>query len=74
MISSRLEYWRGRTRWEAMAHHPPSPGFITPALRTLVEVPPIGGGWIHEIKHDGYRTQLVMEDGRCRAFTRNGHD
>ena len=26
------------------------------------------------IKHDGYRTQLVLEPGRARAFTRNAHD
>jgi bifunctional non-homologous end joining protein LigD len=56
-----------------MAHVPP-PGFITPALPSLVAVPPAGAGWIHEIKHDGYRTQLVIAGGRTRAFTRNGHD
>lgn len=41
---------------------------------TLVDVPPVGNGWIHEIKYDGYRTQLVIEAGRVRAYTRNGHD
>lgn len=30
--------------------------------------------WLHEIKYDGYRTQLVVENGAARAFTRNGHD
>lgn len=29
-------------------------------------------GWLHEI--NGYPTQLVVEDGAARAFTRNGHD
>lgn len=30
----------------------------------LVDVPPAGDGWLHEIKYDGYRTQLVIQDGR----------
>lgn len=29
---------------------------------------------MHEIKHDGYRTQVVIESGAARAFTRRGHD
>lgn len=48
--------------------------FVPPMLPTLVEGPPEGGDWIHEIKHDGYRTQLVIDNGEARAFTRNGHD
>jgi bifunctional non-homologous end joining protein LigD len=49
-------------------------GFIEPQLATLVDQPPMGEGWIHEIKHDGYRTQLVIERGAARAYTRNGFD
>ncbi|RUU08678.1 ATP-dependent DNA ligase, partial [Mesorhizobium sp. M7A.T.Ca.TU.009.01.3.2] len=30
--------------------------FIRPMFPTLVEVPPTGDNWIHEIKYDGYRT------------------
>lgn len=40
----------------------------------LIDAPAKGDGWLHEIKYDGYRTQLVVEDGAARAFTRNGHD
>jgi ATP-dependent DNA ligase len=43
-------------------------------LPTLVEEPPEGGDWIHEVKFDGYRSQLVKEFDRSRIFTRNGHD
>jgi bifunctional non-homologous end joining protein LigD len=39
-----------------------------------IDAPAKGDGWLHEIKYDGYRTQLVVEDGAARAFTRNGHD
>jgi len=31
-------------------------------------------GWIHEIKHDGFRTLLRIDRGDIRAFTRGGHD
>lgn len=48
--------------------------FIPPQLPTLMEKPPEGSEWIHEIKYDGYRTQLIIEDGSARIFTRNGHD
>lgn len=41
---------------------------------TLVEAPPEGGDWIHEVKFNGHRSQLVKEFERVRIFTRNGHD
>src|SRR5262245_40493855 len=49
-------------------------GFIPPQLPSLTDQPPEGGNWIHEVKHDGYRTMLVVERGTARAYTRNGHD
>ena len=49
-------------------------GFIKPELPILVPEPPAGEGWIHEIKHDGYRTLVVIDGGQVRAFTRNGND
>jgi bifunctional non-homologous end joining protein LigD len=48
--------------------------FITPQLATAVDNPPPRTGWIHEVKHDGYRTQLVIECRKARAYTRNGFD
>jgi ATP-dependent DNA ligase len=45
----------------------------TATLPTLVETPPDGEGWLHEIKH-GFRTQLVIDSGKAWAFSRNGHD
>jgi DNA ligase D-like protein (predicted ligase) len=43
-------------------------------LPTLSDEPPAGEQWIHEIKHDGYRTQLHLDGAESQAFTRNGHD
>lgn len=48
--------------------------FIPTMQPTLVDEPPGGGQWLHEIKYDGYRTQLVIQKGKVQAFTRNGHD
>jgi len=36
--------------------------------------PPSGPRWAHEIKFDGYRTQLHVHHGRVLAYSRNGHD
>lgn len=48
--------------------------FIPPMLPTLVDKPPESDGWSHEIKFDGYRTQLIKDEGGIRFYTRNGHD
>ena len=50
------------------------PGFIAPMEPTLVDAAPDGDAWLHEIKYDGYRTELVIQDGAARAYTRRGHD
>src|SRR6478735_6816678 len=48
--------------------------FIEPQLASPVDEPPAGKHWIHEIKHDGYRSQVVIERGQAHVFSRNGHD
>src|SRR4026209_1284810 len=48
--------------------------FISPQLATSVDQAPPRAGWIHEVKHDGYRTLLIIERGKARAYTRNGFD
>jgi bifunctional non-homologous end joining protein LigD len=49
-------------------------GFIVPAQPIERTVPPAGAGWVHEIKHDGYR-MIVRKDGdTVRLFTRNRYD
>jgi ATP-dependent DNA ligase len=53
----------------------PAPlGFIRPEIPTLVPEPPAGEGWIHEIKHDGYRALIIIDGGKVRAFSRHGRD
>ena len=48
--------------------------FIEPQLASPVDQPPKGRHWIHELKHDGYRCQVLLERGQARVLTRNGHD
>ncbi|ESX85804.1 MULTISPECIES: ATP-dependent DNA ligase [unclassified Mesorhizobium] len=48
--------------------------FIEPLMPTLVENPPEGEGWTHEVKFDGYRSQMIIDEDGTRIYTRNGHD
>jgi bifunctional non-homologous end joining protein LigD len=49
-------------------------GFVAPQLCVSVEKPPETDGWGHEIKLDGYRLQLRVEDGEATLKTRKGLD
>ena len=50
------------------------PDFVAPQLCVSVDRPPSGEGWCHEIKFDGYRVQLRVEDGEATLKTRKGLD
>ncbi len=50
------------------------PRFVEPQLCKLVEKPPGGPGWGHEIKFDGYRMQLRAQGGKATLRTRKGLD
>ena len=67
----------GDVLWHEERGHEPIPlqlGYVDPMLPSLVSEVPEGREWLHEIKYDGYRTQIVIEGSSVRAFTRNGHD
>jgi bifunctional non-homologous end joining protein LigD len=53
---------------------PALPCFVPRLMPTLVSEPPAGAGWLHEIKHDGFRTLISIDGSAVRAYTRNGHD
>jgi bifunctional non-homologous end joining protein LigD len=53
---------------------PSTSGFIAPCIPTRAPKPPTGPGWVHEIKHDGYRLQVRREGDTVRLFTRRGYD
>lgn len=50
------------------------PAFVEPQLTRLVDQPPSGAGWVHEVKFDGYRMQLRVESGKAKMLTRKGLD
>jgi ATP-dependent DNA ligase len=45
-----------------------------PCLPRPALQPPAGPGWIHEIKHDGFRILAHRRGRNIRLFTRNGHN
>src|SRR5215472_20875 len=50
------------------------PDFIEPQLCTLTRAATSSRKWIHEVKLDGYRTQMRVWDGSVILHTRNGLD
>ncbi|MGE0746062.1 MAG: DNA ligase D [Rhodospirillales bacterium] len=50
------------------------PDFVAPQLCKLVDRPPTGAGWGHEVKFDGYRMQLRIAGGAAALRTRKGLD
>ncbi|HEY3813783.1 MAG TPA: DNA ligase D [Caulobacteraceae bacterium] len=50
------------------------PDFVEPELTRLVDHPPSGAGWVHEVKFDGYRMQARVKGGHAVLRTRKGLD
>ncbi len=50
------------------------PDFVPVQLATRVKAPPAGDNWLHEIKFDGYRTELRFDRGKVQFLTRRGLD
>lgn len=63
-----------RPEWPKGAKKAAMPAFVEPELAKLKAKPPSGEGWIHEIKFDGYRLQVRLENGRATLLTRSGLD
>jgi bifunctional non-homologous end joining protein LigD len=64
----------GSAKAPAAKPGPAIPDFIAPQLCETVAQPPSGKGWVHEVKLDGYRTQLQVRNGRVALRTRTGLD
>ena len=48
--------------------------FIEPCLPFPAKTVPAGPGWLHEIKHDGFRILARCNAKGVRLYTRNGND
>ena len=64
--------WRVRNSRGKPSNAPAA--FIHPCQPIVAKQPPSGPGWAHELKHDGYRLQIHVRDGRMRLYTMNGAD
>src|SRR5271166_6425202 len=47
---------------------------LQPCLPRPAKEPPAGPGWIHEIKHDGFRIMAELNAGGVKLITRKGFD
>jgi ATP-dependent DNA ligase len=47
---------------------------IEPCLPRPAVEPPTGPGWLHAIKHDGFRIMARRDSRGVRLFTRNGYN
>jgi bifunctional non-homologous end joining protein LigD len=50
------------------------PKWIKPQLTRLVEEAPMGDGWVHEVKYDGYRMHARVDGTDIELLTRTGLD
>jgi ATP-dependent DNA ligase len=55
-------------------HTRPGLGIIEPCLPSPAKAPPSGPGWLHEIKHDGFRILARRDGAGVRLITRHGND
>jgi bifunctional non-homologous end joining protein LigD len=61
-------------RMIAGAKPAPFPGFVDPCAPTPRKHPPSGDGWLHEIKHNGYRLQAHVREGAVALYTSGSND
>src|SRR5215208_1556581 len=64
---------RSPTRWARPKLVRP-PGFILPCQPVLATKAPVGDGWLHELKHDGFRIIAHKDGERVHLWSRNGRD
>jgi bifunctional non-homologous end joining protein LigD len=66
MAKSRINWSRGPS--------PGLPSWVKPQLCKVVDAPPQGPEWLHEIKYDGYRMHARLDHGKAQLLTRTGLD
>ncbi len=69
---ARRDFFRGRHAYILAVLLRSS--FIRPMVPRLVSSPPAGPDWLHEVKFDGFRAQVHLENGAVTIYSRNGID
>src|SRR5580704_7837620 len=73
MASTDLEAVMARSKTnQPRGPSPDLPKWVKPQLCKLVDAPPQGPEWLHEIKYDGYRMHAHLDHGRVSLLTRTG--
>src|SRR5215204_4474773 len=62
-------FMRSPTRWARPKLVRP-PGFILPCQPVLATKVPVGEGWLHELKHDGFRILTHKDGERVHLWSR----
>jgi bifunctional non-homologous end joining protein LigD len=70
MIAPRAPWRASPARWTRI----PPVGFVRPCEPALVNRPPAGADWLHEVKHDGFRILVRKLGERAKVWTRRGAD
>ena len=53
----------------------PLPSRVAFQLATSSREPPVGDGWLYEVKHDGHRLAVIADgNGGVRLLSRNGYE
>ena len=50
------------------------PGEVRLQIVSSCAEPPVRGGWLHEVKHDGHRLVAIAAGERLKLVSRNGYD
>ena len=50
------------------------PRFIPPCIPIKAKTVPVGDGWLHEPKLDGYRIQIVKDGRQVRLYSKGGYE
>jgi bifunctional non-homologous end joining protein LigD len=69
-----LDRWPYLVRMSLRERTHPGLGIIEPCLPSPAKAPPSGPGWLHEIKHDGFRILARRDGAGVRLITRAGND
>jgi bifunctional non-homologous end joining protein LigD len=72
--SGKKHQWLLMKRNDSAAMEKTSKNFIEPQLAFLVDHPPEGNEWVHEVKFDGYRIQAYVGGRSPKLITRAGND
>ena len=70
MIAPRAPWHPSPAGWTRI----PPVGFVRPCEPALVDRPPAGAGWLHEVKHDGFRILVRKLGERAKVWSRRGAD